>query len=73
MNIRSYLSASALLLTYSASSVFAQDETDALRFSYLQPQGTARSMGIGGALGALGGDFTSLSINPCLLYTSRCV
>lgn len=63
MNIRSYLSATALLLTYSAS-VFAQDETDALRFSYLQPQGTARSMGIGGALGALGGDFTSLSINP---------
>jgi hypothetical protein len=63
MNIRSYLSATALILTYSAS-VFAQDETDALRFSYLQPQGTARSMGIGGALGALGGDFTSLSINP---------
>jgi len=63
MNIRSYLSATALLLTYSAS-VFAQDETDALRFSYLQPQATARSMGIGGALGALGGDFASLSINP---------
>lgn len=64
MNIRSYLSASVLLLTYSASSVFAQDETDALRFSYLKPQATARSMGIGGALGALGGDFASLSINP---------
>lgn len=63
MNLRSYLSATALLLTYSAS-VFAQDETDALRYSYLQPQATARSMGIGGAVGALGGDFTSLSVNP---------
>lgn len=63
MNIRSYLSATALLISY-ASALYAQDETDALRFSYLQPQGTARSMGIGGALGALGGDFTSLSINP---------
>lgn len=42
----------------------AQDETDALRFSNLSPQGTARSIGIGGATGALGGDFTSLSVNP---------
>lgn len=63
MNIRSYLTATALLLIYSAP-VFAQDETDALRYSYLQPQATARSMGIGGAVGALGGDFASLSINP---------
>ncbi|MCD6064737.1 MAG: hypothetical protein K0R82_2648 [Flavipsychrobacter sp.] len=42
----------------------AQDETDALRYSFLQPMGTARSMGIGGALGSVGGDFTSLSVNP---------
>lgn len=42
----------------------AQDEKDALRFSLLQPQGTARSMGFGSALGSVGGDFTSLSINP---------
>lgn len=72
MNIRSYLAASTLLLTYTAcNSVYAQDETDALRFSYLQPQGTARSMGIGGALGALGGDFTSLSVNPAGLGVYR--
>lgn len=44
--------------------VTAQNEADALRYSYLSPQGTARSMGFGGALGAIGGDFTSLTVNP---------
>lgn len=43
---------------------FAQNSTDALRYSYLNPQGTARAMGVGGAMGALGGDFTSVAINP---------
>lgn len=42
----------------------AQDETDALRFGYLAPQGTARSIGFGSALGSVGGDFSSLSVNP---------
>ena len=42
----------------------AQDEADALRYSQLSPQGTARSIGFGGALGAIGGDFSSLSVNP---------
>ncbi len=66
MNIRSYLFAAASLLitTITFSNAFAQDETDALRFSQTNPQGTARSMGFGGALGAIGGDFSSLSVNP---------
>jgi hypothetical protein len=42
----------------------AQNLSDAFRFSNNQIQGTARSAGIGNAMGALGGDFTSLSINP---------
>ncbi len=42
----------------------AQNEVDALRFSQHFPVGTARSVGLGGAVGALGGDFTGLSINP---------
>lgn len=42
----------------------AQDETDALRGSFLSTQGTARSIGFGGALGSIGGDFSSLSVNP---------
>jgi hypothetical protein len=53
----------SVLLSYSIFA-FAQDETDALRYSYLSPQGTARSMGFGGALGSIGGDFSSLSVNP---------
>jgi hypothetical protein len=42
----------------------AQDLTDALRFSQLQTQGTARAGAMGNAFGALGGDFTSVGINP---------
>ncbi len=42
----------------------AQDMVDALRFSNFQVSGTARAGGMGNAFGALGGDFTSVSINP---------
>lgn len=42
----------------------AQNFSDAYRLSYNQIQGTARSAGMGNAFGALGGDFSSLSINP---------
>ena len=42
----------------------AQDLADALRFSDTQVQGTARAGAMGNAFGALGGDFTSASINP---------
>jgi len=45
-------------------SAAAQEATDALRFSFLAPTGTARSMGFGSALGSVGGDFTALSVNP---------
>lgn len=52
---------SILLITCSA---FAQDLTDALRYSNYHLSGTARSAAMGNAFGALGGDFSSLSINP---------
>jgi len=42
----------------------AQNETDALRYSQISPTGTARFAALGGAFGALGGDFTTLSFNP---------
>lgn len=57
-------SATLLVATGFAWYAQAQDETDALRYSQLSPQGTARSIGFGGALGAIGGDFSSLSVNP---------
>ncbi len=43
---------------------FAQYADDALRFSQVYYQGTARSMAIGGAIGAIGADFSSASVNP---------
>lgn len=42
----------------------AQGAFDALRFSQYQVGGTARTVGVGGALGALGADFATLSVNP---------
>lgn len=47
-----------------AGGLFAQDLNDALRYSDYHLNGTARSAAMGNAFGALGGDFTSLSINP---------
>ena len=41
-----------------------QNAVDALRYSQLYTGGTARYMSMGGAFGALGADFTTLSTNP---------
>jgi hypothetical protein len=45
-------------------SLNAQNEVDALRYSRLSVIGTARYSGLGGAFGALGADFSTLSVNP---------
>jgi len=42
----------------------AQDIMEAYNLSNLQSQGTASSIGYGGALGSLGGDFAGISVNP---------
>lgn len=47
-----------------ASHAFAQNEVDALRYSQLQFGGSARTLGIGGANVALGGDIGTVSSNP---------
>lgn len=44
--------------------LFAQNEDDALRYSFLTFGSTARSMGLAGAFGAVGADFSTLSVNP---------
>lgn len=49
----------------------AQGVSDALRYSQIQVQGTARAGAMGNAFGALGGDFTSVSINPAGLGLYR--
>ncbi len=57
-----YITAIAIFL--GAGLLFAQNESDALRYTQLFPMGTARTMSMGGAFGAFGGDFSTLSINP---------
>lgn len=49
----------------------AQEVSDALLFSETQPAITARSMGVGNALGALGGDLSTASRNPAGLAIYR--
>ena len=44
--------------------VNAQYADDALRFSQVYYQGTARSMALAGSMGAIGADFLSASTNP---------
>jgi hypothetical protein len=54
-----------LLIIIFNNSLLAQEPADALRYSYLtQPGGTARNQAIGGAGASLGGEFSSLFINP---------
>lgn len=52
------------LLVLAGTLAFGQNAGDALRYSYLSPIGTARYSAVGGAFGALGGDFTTLGVNP---------
>jgi hypothetical protein len=53
-----------ILISVLSLQIMAQSEIDALRFSMVSPGGTARYIGTGGAFGALGGDFSTLSTNP---------
>ncbi len=62
----------ALILLVLISNVsYAQNESDALRFSQVFAGGTARFAAMGGAFGALGGDFSALSINPAAIGIYR--
>ena len=54
------------------SNINAQLATNALRYAQIQlGGGTARTMGVGGGLGALGADFSVLSTNPAGLASFR--
>ena len=53
-----------LFAVLSIGTLKAQDLFDALRFSQNFYEGTARFTSMGGAFAALGGDMTTLSINP---------
>jgi hypothetical protein len=49
----------------------AQTAGDVLKYSFLQPSGTARYVGAGSSMGALGADFGTLSSNPAGLALFR--
>lgn len=46
------------------ANLFGQTSSDAIDFSQVMYQGTAKAMGMANALGAVGGDQTSICINP---------
>ncbi len=54
----------ATLFILSILKLSAQEPADALRYSWLTQNGTARNQAVGGAGASLGGEFSSLFINP---------
>jgi len=62
---------SLFFLFFLVFSVQAQNETDVLRYSQFDYGSTARSMGVGSSLSALGADFSVLSSNPAGLAWYR--
>lgn len=61
----------ACALTGIALTSLGQNEVDALRYSYMGTPGTTRSLGMGGAFGALGADVSSFWNNPAGLGVYR--
>lgn len=53
-----------LAAVFTAITAFGQGADDAMLFSQTFYQGTAKSMALGGAMGAIGADMTAISINP---------
>src|SRR5689334_16393461 len=43
---------------------FSQEPADALRYSWYTQSGTARNQAIGGAMGSLGGEISTIFVNP---------
>ncbi len=51
--------------------LFSQNHVDALRYSYLEPLGTARFSALSGSFSSLGGDLSSIHQNPAGLAIYR--
>ena len=60
-----------VIITGYYSFAFGQNTADALRYSTQNVVGTARTVGVGGGIGALGADFSVLSTNPAGLAIYR--
>lgn len=68
MKTRRYITILALFLAVTAA---AQDQAQAFRYSQSYPVGTARFTAMGGAFGAVGGDFSAVAQNPAGLGLYR--
>jgi len=60
-----------MVAAFSTLSLYAQNESDALRYSQTAPAGTARTLGMGGAFSAVGGDMAAGASNPAGLGVFR--
>lgn len=67
MKLKLYLS----IFLLGGSRLLAQLPEDALRMSWATPSGTARHQAIGGAMGSLGGEITTLFVNPAGLASYK--
>ncbi|OYT17062.1 MAG: hypothetical protein B7C24_04490 [Bacteroidetes bacterium 4572_77] len=54
----------SIILSFIGLSIMAQTAEDALRFSENSSLGTARFIGLSGAMGSIGGDLSSINYNP---------
>jgi hypothetical protein len=61
----------AIILLTGTMSAYSQAESDVLMTSQTNITGTARSMGLSNAMGAVGGDMSALSINPAGIAVYR--
>jgi hypothetical protein len=61
----------ALGMLCSGTTLYAQNESDALKYTQTFISGTARAQGVGGAFGAVGADFSATVINPAGLALYR--
>jgi hypothetical protein len=71
MKFSKIVSASLALMLGWGGTVFAQNETDALRYTRYGLTGSARIQGIGGAQTALGADISTIASNPAGLGMFR--
>ena len=53
-----------LYLILGISAIYSQTYEDALRYNQFYHEGSSRFNSMGGAFGALGGDLSSININP---------
>jgi hypothetical protein len=69
--LKKRFSITALVVCLGIAGATAQNEDNALKYSLTKPTGTARSMALGGAMGALGGDYSAIGINPAGIAVYR--